>query len=218
MEETLTGQSTSHLTRYQSFLIHQQALNAFQKLHTAASLAGFDIRPVSIFRSYEQQLLIWNEKARGIRPLLDSAGKDLAYHLLLPTEILSAILRWSAIPGASRHHWGSELDVYDHNALAKGKVVELTPQEVAGPFAPMHAWLDKNSQRFGFFRPYDRDRGGVAPESWHLSYHPVSQQYSEQYDFPLFQKVINSPRLQLRELIQAKAQSIFERYVHLHGR
>ena len=29
-------------------------------------------------------------------------------------------------------------------------------------------------QRFGFFRPYRTDRGGVSPEPWHLSYAPVS--------------------------------------------
>ena len=27
---------------------------------------------------------------------------------------------------------------------------------------------------FGFFRPYTTDRGGVAPEPWHLSYAPVA--------------------------------------------
>ena len=29
---------------------------------------------------------------------------------------------------------------------------------------------------FGFFRPYTTDRGGVAPEPWHLSYAPVARQ------------------------------------------
>ena len=221
MEEILTGRSTSHLIPYKEFFIHRQILLPFQNMREAALKVGFDIRPVSIFRSYEQQLTIWNEKAQGIRPLLDINGKALDYLSLSPHKILSAILRWSGIPGASRHHWGTELDVYDHRALEKGKRVELTPQETAGPFAPLHSWLDENLQRFHFFRPYDRDRGGVAPERWHLSYGPISQQYFKQYDFELFKQLIHSPRLQLRDLIQERAEEIFRRYVcsiaHCHS-
>ena len=74
---------------------------------------------------------------------------------------------------------------------------------------------------FIFFRPYDRDRGGVAPERWHLSYGPISQQYFKQYDFELFKQLIHSPRLQLGDLIQERAEEIFRRYVcsiaHYHS-
>jgi LAS superfamily LD-carboxypeptidase LdcB len=30
----------------------------------------------------------------------------------------------------------------------------------------------------GFFKPYDQDRGGIAPEPWHISYRPVAAQYA----------------------------------------
>ncbi|MCZ8486094.1 D-alanyl-D-alanine carboxypeptidase family protein [Vibrio lentus] len=30
---------------------------------------------------------------------------------------LSAILRWSALPGASRHHWGCDFDVFAHQSF-----------------------------------------------------------------------------------------------------
>lgn len=212
MEQILTGQSTEHLARWEHFLIHRQALAAFRKLRRDSAREGFDIRPVSIFRSHAQQLAIWNEKARGLRPLLGPQGVPLNYATLIPEDRMVAILRWSALPGASRHHWGTELDVYDHNALPPGKQVELTPWEVAGWFAPLHAWLDENMQRFDFFRPYARDLGGVSPEGWHLSYRPVSQQYFEQYDFPLFQKVITHPQLELRELLWENREEIFQRY------
>ena len=36
------------------------------------------------------------------------------------------------------------------------------------------AWLDAHAEESGFFRPYDRDRGGVQPEPWHLSYAPIA--------------------------------------------
>ena len=52
-------------------------------------------------------------------------------------------------------------------------------QEVAagGLFDPLHRWLDERmavNESHGFFRPYDKDRKGVAPERWHLSYAPRS--------------------------------------------
>ena len=37
------------------------------------------------------------------------------------------ILEWSALPGASRHHWGSEFDVFDLAALPEGYRVQLLP-------------------------------------------------------------------------------------------
>ena len=43
-----------------------------------------------------------------------------------------------------------------------------------GPFHRLTTWLDAHMHAFGFFRPYTTDRGGVAPEPWHLSYAPVA--------------------------------------------
>ena len=193
MEDILTGQTTRHIIQEDDFYIHHKAQLAFQQLRQAAAKAGFDIGVASAFRSHQRQLAIWNKKAEQIK--------------------LFAILRWSAIPGASRHHWGSELDIYDRRTLPPGHIIQLTPEEVAGPFAPMHSWLDENLQRFGFFRPYEQNLGGVAPEPWHISYHPVSQVYFEQYDFKLFQKSIAHPQLQLAKQIQDHAQEIFDNYI-----
>ena len=116
-------------------------------------------------------------------------------------------------PGAGRHHWGTDLDVYDRKALAAGQKVQLTPEEVAGPMAALHAWLDQNIERFDFFRPYREDLGGVAVEAWHLSYRPVARQYFELYDFSLFQEVIAHPELQLADEIAQRDEEIFQRYV-----
>ena len=209
----LTGQSTHHLVEYDDHLIHCEALSSFRELCEAAAREGFEIKATSIFRSHERQLAIWNEKARGQRPLLDSRGNPLNYDSLSPGEVLETILRWSAIPGASRHHWGTEADVYDHSALPPGTAVELTPQEVAGIFALMHTWLDDNLSRFDFFRPYQKDQGGVAPEAWHLSYRPVSERYFKEYDFACFERAISHPDLELRELLWERREDIFERFV-----
>ena len=86
-------------------------------------------------------------------------------------------LLWSALPGASRHHWGTDVDVIDARATAPGYRVQLTPEEYApgGPFAPLGEWLEANAARFGFFRPFRGVLSGVQPEPWHFSFAPVAE-------------------------------------------
>ena len=91
-------------------------------------------------------------------------------------DVIRHILDWSALPGASRHQWGTEIDVVDGAVMPPGYKPRLLPDEVAegGLFAPLHRWLDAHIHEHGFFRPYARWQGGMFPEPWHLSYAPVS--------------------------------------------
>ncbi|MEM8562953.1 MAG: M15 family metallopeptidase, partial [Pseudomonadota bacterium] len=105
--------------------------------------------------------------------------RSVAIEKLSPAAKVRAILRYSALPGSSRHHWGTDLDVYDAAAIEPGYRLQLSPQEVetGGVFDAMHCWLDEcmaTGASFGFYRPYHIDRGGVAPERWHLSYAPIA--------------------------------------------
>ena len=86
---------------------------------------------------------------------------------------------YSALPGASRHHWGTDLDIYDAAAIDESYQVQLSTEEYSanGPFARLVAWLDEHAHRYGFFMPYQAYQGGVAAEPWHISYQPVSSQY-----------------------------------------
>ena len=74
-----------------------------------AARAGIDIGITSSFRDFFAQERIWNMKWRGERPLYDTAGRVREHAALAPRELIEAILCWSALPGASRHHWGTEL-------------------------------------------------------------------------------------------------------------
>ncbi len=164
-----------------SHRLHPDAVEAFLRLQQHAAEAGFILRAVSCYRSFERQLAIWNAKATGERAVLDSAGKPLRREKYNDWEWVQAILRWSALPGASRHHWGSDLDVYDAGAVPEDFRVQLTPDEVCdgGPFCALHDWFDEQIARntaAGFFRPYAVDAGGVAPERWHLSFAALAAQ------------------------------------------
>lgn len=176
----LTGREESHLSELPCGHRLQPAVaEAFAALQKEARAAGFELAIASSFRSYSRQLAIWNGKASGQRAVHDDAGGPLVIDSLSPAEQLRAILRFSALPGSSRHHWGTDLDVFDAAAIEPGYQLQLSPAEVApgGIFDPLHRWLDQRmaaGESGGFFRPYSRDRGGVAPERWHLSYAPLS--------------------------------------------
>lgn len=102
------------------FLLHPQVREAFLKLQSLAALDGIDLQLISAFRPYERQLEIWNSKARGERELLYDNGRIIDFNSLSPEDLMWTILRWSALPGASRHHWGTDFDVFDA-ATQKGK-------------------------------------------------------------------------------------------------
>ncbi len=198
--------------------VHREVVAPWRELAAAARTAGFDLAIISGYRDYQRQLRIWNEKASGLRPLLDASGALLAVSELSEWETVQAILRWSALPGASRHHWGTDIDVYDRAALAVGESVQLVPAEVAddGPFGPLHQWLDAcmgSATGCDFFRPYGEDRGGIAPERWHLSYAPLAAYYQRQLTPARLLRALDVPVLALRDCVHAHWPEIFERYI-----
>ena len=200
--------------------VHRDIVKPFLALREKAREQNFDLAIASGFRNFDRQLLIWNDKALGVRPVLDDAGEPLDIARLEPWELVQAILRWSALPGGSRHHWGSDIDVYDRAAVAADYQVQLSAQEVAdgGPFGAMHCWLDQQIEQLsaeGFFRPYDRDRGGVAPERWHLSFAPLARQFEELLTVDTLRRVLASQPLLLKEAVLSHLDEIFARYIRV---
>lgn len=152
---------------------------AFNDMQVAAAYEGFNLQAASSWRSFERQLAIWNGKWRGERPLLDADNQPLDALQLGEAERLHAILRWSALPGTSRHHWGTDLDIYDPDCLPVGTRLALEPweYEAGGWFADLGEWLGDHMADFGFFLPYAKPLDaaqGVAYEPWHISFAPES--------------------------------------------
>jgi LAS superfamily LD-carboxypeptidase LdcB len=219
----LTGQMEGHLcssdeAELLGVRMHRGVVLPFLQLQNEARRAGFDLRILSGFRSFQQQLSIWNRKATGKLAVLDSNAVPLDIERLSENELVFAILRWSALPGASRHHWGTDLDVYDLAALPEGYEIELVPEEVdaGGMFGPLHEWLDGRiaaDSAFGFFRPYDEDRRGVAPERWHLSYAPAAARFGLQLTHELLRETIQTADIELKEAVLQNLDEIYGRFV-----
>lgn len=191
---------------------------ALRQLRDAAAAAGFELAVASSFRSFERQLAIWCGKVAGERPVLDSQGQPLDITRLSDEQLLWAILRWSALPGASRHHWGTEIDVFDRAAVAPDYRLQLVPAEYQqdGPFAGLAEWMAARLARddlFGFYRPYACDRGGVAPEPWHLSYRPQARHYADAITpanlLPLWRQV----QLPLLAQVESSQERIFADFI-----
>ena len=213
----LTGRARTHVVLMPEFgcELEPQAAAALRAMRAAAASAGIDLQPVSGFRDFERQLGIWNGKFRGTRALLDAASRPLSAADLDEAQRVAAILVWSALPGASRHHWGSECDLIDRQALAPGAAVELLPTDYVpgGRYARLSQWLAAHAHDYGFFLPYDRDRGGVQPEPWHLSYAPVAGPALAALDVELLRKALAGAELEGAAAVAARLVEYYGRYV-----
>jgi hypothetical protein len=78
------------------------------------------------------------------------------------------ILVASAAPGISRHHWGTDFDLFSLNPR------NFLPGQ---PFHDEWTWMRKNAIQHGFIQPYQPHdfEHAYMEERWHWSYAPISQ-------------------------------------------
>jgi len=200
--------------------LHPRACEAFLALRDAAGAEGFDLRVASGFRSFARQASIWNAKARGERPVLDAGERPLDIGSLDEAGRVDAILLWSALPGCSRHHWGTDMDVVDSAALAAGAPLRLEARDwiAPGPFARLDAWLAArmaSGAAFGLYRPYTGGSCGVAAEAWHLSYAPLAARCEAALDPTALRATLRAQRIELLDAVDARLDAILGRYVRL---
>ncbi|KAA1160498.1 M15 family metallopeptidase [Pseudoalteromonas distincta] len=211
----ITGQSDAHLTDIQNHRLHSAIISDFLALQSAAKKAGFDLTIASSFRDFERQSIIWNNKFLGIRPVYNKQQKVVDLTKLNDVDKCIAIMLYSALPGASRHHLGTDLDVFDKAAVSDDYKLQLTPDEYlqGGPFAPLSNWLDTNLVKFGFYRPYQHDLGGVAPELWHISHIKQSQLLVNKLSEQVLFECIKNSELQGKQAILDNLPAIYKRFV-----
>jgi LAS superfamily LD-carboxypeptidase LdcB len=213
----LIGRTREHLTELSdpTCTLHNQVVAPFLAMRAAAAADGIDVVAFSSFRDFDRQLAIWNGKFRGERPMQDRAGRPLDPLSLSAAERVGAILWWSALPGASRHHWGTDFDVLDARAMPAGYRLQVVPAEyqARGMFHRLTTWLDAHMHAFGFFRPYATDRGGVQPELWHLSYAPVAERAQTALSLEALRAVLADCAIEGKDEVLAMLARTFDAYV-----
>ena len=164
----LIGKDSTHLKSFEGHYLTSEAGKAYYEMKLAAFKDSIDIKIVSAFRSYKRQKQIWDRKHKYYR----EQG-------LSNNEIFDKITDYSTIPGTSRHHWGTEIDIIAINGdMPMRNVLNEKHYKKGGAFHKMYQWLQENAEKFGFCEVYTNEstRKGFEYEPWHYSYEPQSKE------------------------------------------
>jgi LAS superfamily LD-carboxypeptidase LdcB len=216
-ELEITGRSRTHTTQFNDprFAATAATAAAFMRLREAARADGIDLVPYSSYRDFPAQLRIWNKKFAGKKALYDLNEQVRDFSALSEEELVWAILNWHSLPGASRRHWGTDIDVIDRAVMAPGYKPSLLPSEASegGVFHGLHQWLDRHIHEHGFFRPYQHLSGGMYPEPWHLSFAPQSLQAVELLDHDLLARTLDGVDILGKQTILRLLPQILEQHI-----
>ena len=190
--EILIGMDNSRIVS-DTILLEKETYSAFIKMKDAAEKDGIIIKLVSGFRDFYRQQMIWNNKYKKFTNEFSLDG---------PTAI-KEIIRFSTIPGTSRHHWGTEIDIIDKNFENEKDLLISKKYEEGGIFNSLKKWMDKNSKRFGFYIVYDDDsnRPGFEYEPWHYTYKPISDLYQREFLKLNLKSIISKTKVEGKEFI-----------------
>ena len=159
-----------------------EAFEAFERMATAAKKEGIDFKIISAARNFFRQKSIWEAKWNGQRKV---DGKDLSKAIPVPMTRALKILEYSSMPGTSRHHWGTDIDInnLENSYFEKGRGLKE------------YEWLTAHAAAYGFCQPYspigpERPKG-YFEEKWHWSYMPLSKALTNAAEAHLKNEMIN---------------------------
>lgn len=149
--------------------LQRVVLDSFVAMYDAAKKDGVTLTIRSATRNFHYQKGIWERKWTGATKLSD--GTDAARDIEDEVKRSLKILEYSSMPGTSRHHWGTDIDLnaFNNAYFEKGKGLKE------------FKWLQENASSYGFARPYTskkEGRSGYEEEKWHWSYTPISVPYT----------------------------------------
>jgi LAS superfamily LD-carboxypeptidase LdcB len=150
-----------------------QVAESWMKMVEAAAPDGVELKAVSTTRNFERQKSIWENKWFGRSPVNKIEPSEFAQLGYL--DKAREIMKYSAMPGTSRHHWGTDIDINS-----------VEPDYFETPYGRnVFRWLQVNANKYGFAMPYNsRQEGrllGYEEEKWHWSYLPLSRLMMQQY-------------------------------------
>ncbi len=172
-QDFLLGKSQVGLVKTEEYTLLKEVDSAYQVMKQAALNDGIDIQVVSSYRSFEHQKAIWNRKYTRY------TNKGMP-----ADEAISKIVKYSTIPGTSRHHWGTDIDIIQRNVKQPSKSVLLEENyEAGGAYEKLKNWMDSNAESFGFHLVYtnNENRKGFSYEPWHYTYASKSKELLKYY-------------------------------------
>ena len=127
-------------------MLRRETYEAFKKMAEAAKKDGVALTIISATRNFEAQKRIWENKWEG---KVKVEGKDLTT-VKNTSERARLILLYSSMPGTSRHHWGTDMDLNDLNNEYFERDEGLK----------IYQWLQENAASYGFCQPYTSKKDG----------------------------------------------------------
>lgn len=153
-------------TTKEGIYLRKEVFEAYQNMYNAALREGLMLTLESATRNFDYQKDLWESKWNAI-------SHDPKYNNLPGLEKVLKILKYSAMPGASRHHWGTDIDICDLN---DGYYLSGTGKKI-------YEWLVNNADKYGFCQTYTKfgegRTSGYYEEKWHWSYQPMAQVFTK---------------------------------------
>lgn len=180
------GVSDAHVINIdKTFKAHKDAIKAFLALKDKLKTKGFSLDIASAFRDFARQEYIFDSKYNGSRSVFNKANEKLDLSSMSSLKRVESICIFSAIPGFSRHHFGSEFDIYSKDLIPTGQSLQLSAFEYLenGYFHDLYCSLKEFIGDFDFYLPYGQDGAlKMGFEPWHISYRPVALKFIEAFD------------------------------------
>jgi D-alanyl-D-alanine carboxypeptidase len=145
-------------------VLQDQAMAAWRDLQSAARGEGVRLELVSSYRSVDRQRQIFLNELRNAS--VHSTGREYTTGEIASGKADDSIdraLRYSSIPGFSKHHSGYTIDIADPS-----EGYAFTEFEQTQGFAWISAHNYLNAKRFGFIPSYPAGaaKQGPEPEPW----------------------------------------------------
>lgn len=168
----LIGKGNPEFVEKYGYRLRPEAAEAFDNMRAAAAKDGINFQVVSSYRSYAHQNRIWERKYKAFTAEGDT-----------PQQVIDRIIEYSTIPGTSRHHWGTDVDIVDANGKNSGDLLVPSKFHGTGPYCKFKAWMEAHSEEYDFYLVYTDNyhRKGFKYEPWHYSYAPLSRKYLTDY-------------------------------------
>ena len=184
--------------------MQEEVYEAYERMRQAAAKEGIDIKVVSAHRSYHRQREIWNAKY-----------KTLTLQGLPAKDAIQEIITYSTLPGTSRHHWGTDIDIIDNANPQSGDVLLAEKFYGDGPSSALRSWMNRNAADYGFLEVYTDhpNRKGFAHEPWHYTYHYLSKAYLEVLTNQVISEIAKDEQLLGRKFLDA---DFFKSYTKEH--
>ncbi len=214
----LSGKEENHLIPFEKFIIHNDLKEDLNILFNL--LQNLNCKPliISSYRSYGHQKKIWEKKCLGETKTMDFQGNnEIDIKDLSPKEHLFFMLRWSAIPGLSRHHWGTELDLVEN---IPNYTCQLIPLEFCqnGAYFNFSKKLQNllQEKNLPFHFPYNKEVNGVGLEPWHLSYTKTSKKIENLLTIDTCKKIVSDSQFTYKDIILENLEEIYNRFIKNH--